>query len=229
MRHFGRQAVNQPIKAVLFDVIGTTVREIHPDAINDCFEKAFTDNHVSVERSYLLANRGKDKKEVIQGIVQSLNLSTETSHHIYLDFEKNLSNSFENFTANAGALELFLYLREQNIKIGLGTGLPRSLFEGILRHLDWSADAFDYIGIASELGAGRPSPVMIHHFMKVVAINQGMHVLKVGDTLADIEEGKNGGVRTAVILSGTQPASQLQAARPDFIIHTLSELKNIIQ
>ncbi len=69
---------------------------------------------------------------------------------------------------------------------------------------------------------------MIQEMMRLLNITDGKMVLKVGDTVSDIEEGKNAGVNTAVILSGTQPEEQLRAARPDFVIDRLSEIKLII-
>jgi phosphonatase-like hydrolase len=216
------------IRVVLFDVIGTTVRETYPDAINDCFEQAFADNQVSVSYDYLKSSRGKDKKEVIDFVVKSLRLAPEVGVRIYHDFKKNLENSFNNFSANGDAEEIFRYLKEKGIKVALGTGLPRPLLEGILKHLNWSGAQFDYLGIANEVGAGRPSPLMIQEMMRSLSISDPKHVLKVGDTVSDIEEGKNAGVHTAAILSGTQAEENLRAAKPDFVIQSLSEIRQII-
>jgi phosphonatase-like hydrolase len=216
------------IRVVLFDVIGTTVREAYPDAINDCFERAFSDNQVSVSYDYLKSNRGKDKKEVIDFVVQALRLAPEVGVRIYQDFKKNLENSFSNFSANTDAEEIFQYLKAKGIKIALGTGLPRPLFEGILKQLNWSVTDFNYVGIANEVGTGRPSPLMIQALMRSLGITDPTMVLKVGDTVSDVEEGKNAGAITVAILSGTQPEEDLRAAKPDFVINRLSEIKQII-
>lgn len=217
------------MRVVLFDVIGTTVRESYPDAINDCFDRAFVDNKISVSYDYLKSSRGKDKKEVIDFVVQSLKLGPEVGVRIYQDFKKYLENSFNNFSADRDAEEIFQYLKGKKFKIALGTGLPRPLLLGILKHLNWSVSDFDYVGIANELGAGRPSPLMIQEMMQLLNIVDPRMVLKVGDTVSDVEEGKNAGVNTAVILSGTQPEDQLRSANPDFVIRRLSEIKQIVQ
>ena len=216
------------ISVVMFDVIGTTVKESYPDAINDCFEKAFTDNDVTVELDFLKENRGKDKKEVIDSVVKSLNLSKNLSVRIHHDFQKNVENSLVNFLPNTGAEEIFSYLKQKNIKIGIGSGLSRSLCTSILRHLNWDASMFDYVGVTSEVGEGRPSPAMIHHFMETVGITEPTELLKVGDTVVDIHEGKNAGVITAVILSGTQPEEKLRDAKPDYVLQSLLDIKKII-
>jgi len=54
-------------------------------------------------------------------------------------------------------------------------------------------------------------------------------LLKVGDTVADIQEGKNAGVVTAAILAGTQANELLRAENPDFLIEELMELKPLFQ
>ena len=49
------------IKAIVFDFIGTTVREADPAVINVCFEKAFADNNISVDISLLKKPGAKTK------------------------------------------------------------------------------------------------------------------------------------------------------------------------
>ncbi len=83
------------IRVVLFDVIGTTVREAYPDAINDCFERAFADNQVSVSYDYLKSNRGKDKKEVIDFVVQSLRLTPEVGIRILPGLQEKSGEQFQ--------------------------------------------------------------------------------------------------------------------------------------
>ena len=47
-------------KAVLFDLIGTTIKEKDNETINNCFLKAFADNHVTADNILL-----KDRKSVV--------------------------------------------------------------------------------------------------------------------------------------------------------------------
>jgi pyrophosphatase PpaX len=68
---------------------------------------------------------------------------------------------------------------------------------------------------------------MIFEMMKSVNVNAD-EFLKVGDTTTDILEGENAKVRTAAILSGTQPEELLRSAHPDFILNNLEELIDII-
>ena len=216
-------------KAVLFDVIGTTVKEKDPETINRCFLKAFTDNKVIADRETLKVNRGKDKLAVIHLILDNTQQDTSLSNSIYNSFAKNVENEVENFYLATDAGEIFNYLRQRSIKIGMGTGLSRDLFEKILAHVKWNKNLFDYIGISSEIGKSRPNPDMIFDFMHTLKITEPKQVLKVGDTVADIQEGKNAKVISAVILAGTQTKEELEKENPDFIFNSLSEIKSIIR
>jgi len=44
-----------------------------------------------------------------------------------------------------------------------------------------------------------------------------------------MEEGKNGGVKTVGILSGTQPKALLEKGNPDFLINEIIEITEIIK
>jgi HAD superfamily hydrolase (TIGR01549 family) len=211
------------VKAVLFDLIGTTVMEKNGDVISRCFENAFADHKIMLDRDALSRNRGKNKKLMIDEILLSQNISLDKTSDVYTSFEHHVVNDLHNFYANEHAQNVFAYLKNKKIRVGLGSGLPRNLFEKILHHLNWNTQTFDYIGISEELGKSRPSPEMIFEMMRQLRINP-TEMLKVGDTVADIQEGKNANVYTAVLLSGTQPKEQLIRERPDLILDSLDDL-----
>jgi phosphonatase-like hydrolase len=215
------------ICAVLFDVIGTTVKENDSETINRCFLKAFADNNVVADRDLFKANRGKDKLEIIRLILGNTNQYIALADSIYNSFATNVEKEIENFSPAEDAREIFNYLRHMSIKIGLGTGLSRDLLEKILNHLKWDKSLFDYIGISAEIGKSRPHPDMIFDFMDTLKITDPRQLLKIGDTVADIQEGKNANVITVAILAGTQTKEELEKEDPDFIFNNLSEIKII--
>lgn len=165
---------------------------------------------------------------MIKEVLDHYNSPITLKETIYASFKKNFSDNLSDFSENEGAHELFRFLENKNIKTGLGTGLSRDLFEDLLHHLGWNDQQFDYIGIADETGASRPQPDMIFDMMAKLKIINKKEVLKVGDTIADIQEGKNAGVFTAVIISGTQDENDLVKQNPDFVIYSLSQLQKII-
>lgn len=215
-------------KAVLFDLVGTTVIE-KPGTIIGCFDDAFKANNVEIDMDFLLSHRGRGKKEIIESLLETRGIPKETTLKVYDDFRRNVVSRVSDFSSAPGTDEIFYYVKSLNIKLGIGTGLPRSIFELISLQLGWNDGMFEYVGIAEEVGAGRPDPAMIIQMMKKLDINSGSEFLKVGDTAADIQEGKNAGVRTAVILSGTQDSDMLRNEKPDYVLESLSDIKKIIK
>jgi len=216
------------IKAILFDFIGTTVKEADPDVFTRCFMKAFADNAIPITPAAFAKERGKDKKTMIGNILADLQLPLSNLEAIYDSFKNNISENVGLFCENDGLAEILYWLHEKKIKTGIGSGLERDVFDRICQHLQWDHSRFDYTGLGPETGRCRPYPDMIFDFMKKMNITDPGEILKVGDTVADMEEGKNAGVKTAVILSGTQAKQILLDANPDFVLTSLADLRSII-
>ncbi len=166
--------------------------------------------------------------EMIKLVIKKQGLPLDYATKIYNSFKINFTNSIDNFSTNAGTLDVMTFLRERKIKIGLGTGLSRDLFDKIVSHLEWRQEMFDYTGIGDEVGKPRPHPDMIYDMMTKLSLSNKNEFLKIGDTVADIEEGKNAGVMTAALLAGTQSEEALEKAKPDFILKELPDLKEIV-
>jgi HAD superfamily hydrolase (TIGR01549 family) len=216
------------IKAVLFDFIGTTVIEKDPSVITNCFVFAFEDHGVQIEPSIIKAHRGKDKRNMVDIVLSEKGLPLSLTEPVLKAFQQHLQSSLDNFGKNEGADEIIHYLKDRNIFVGLGSGLSRDMFEAILYHIGWSENVFDYIGIAEEIGKSRPDPAMLLDAMRKLNVHSD-ELLKVGDTVADVQEGKNARVKTIAILSGTQDEKEIVDSGPDFSIQSLMEIKQVIR
>lgn len=215
------------IKAVLFDMIGTTVKTSSPDFIIDCLKKAFAAYHIQADEEVLRNSRGKNKMTMIKDVLDYNRLPEKMADPVFHSFNHMVNNSLTSFTEMNALPEVFSFLRQKHIRIGIGTGLSKDLFDAVFNYLGWNKYYFDYIGIAELLGKSRPDPAMIFDMMQQLKITNPEEVVKIGDTIADIREGKNAGVKTAVILSGTQEESFLRKENPDFVVSYLEELLNL--
>lgn len=214
------------IKAILFDVIGTTVLEKKSMLIHKCFESAFDEHKILVSSDDIRSIRGRDKREAISNILKLYNSPTHLCDSILHTFKKYFENELKNFSEPEGLEEIIFFLKKEKVKVGIGTGLPGDMFQLIYNYLSWNRFEFDYTGAAENIGRGRPHPDMIYDMMKHLNIKSS-EFLKIGDTVADIHEGKNAQVFTAANLSGTAIESEIITAKPDFIITSLLEIKNI--
>jgi phosphonoacetaldehyde hydrolase len=95
-----------------------------------------------------------------------------------------------------GALACLAALRERKIAVGTTTGYPRSIGQPIADAVaaqGWQADHWMF---PDDVRAGRPAPWMIFRLMELTGVYPATAVVKIGDTVPDIEEGRSAGVWT---------------------------------
>lgn len=218
------------IQLVVFDMAGTTVNEqnvvyktVHKAILRAGFQ-------VSLD-SVLLIAAGKEKFEAICNVLEHLgggSLSLQTARAIHRDFEAMLDDAYDALTPTPmpGAERMFTTLRLRGIKVVLNTGYKRPVAEGLLQKLHWKEGrTFDLLLTADDVVMSRPHPDMIIAAMKHFGITDARQVAKIGDSIADIEEGKNAGCGIAAgITTGAQTTEQLQTAQPTHIFNALEDL-----
>lgn len=73
----------------------------------------------------------------------------------------------------------------------LNTGYTGEIAQQLLDRLNWKENVhFDAMITADDVSESRPSPAMIHLAMEKFNITRPESVLKAGDSVIDIEEGK---------------------------------------
>lgn len=215
---------------VLFDMIGTTIQDANngKSLILDSFHQAFKNSGYDISYDTLNQQRGKTKRVAIHTILSEGKLNLELIDKIYHNFIDLLNASVSSFTPIDGSREIFNLLKKAEIKIGIGSGLPLQFMHRLMEQIGWQRADFDYIGSSDELAEGRPNPIMILDAKKKLGLEDTATILKIGDTVVDVLEGKNAGVLTAMVLTGTQGVDSLGAVKPDYILDSVKELKQII-
>lgn len=95
-------------------------------------------------------------------------------------------------------------LRAQGIKIGSTTGYTDEMMEIVVPAARSGGYAPDtWVSPNSVNNMGRPYPYMIFRNMEMLKASSVCGVIKVGDTVSDIREGKNAGVTTVGIVEGS--------------------------
>ncbi len=95
-----------------------------------------------------------------------------------------------------GLLEVVAELRSQGIKIGSTTGYIRTMMDVLVPEARKNGYEPDCIVCPDEVPAGRPNPWMCYQNAIQLGIYPMWSMVKVGDTLPDIEEGRNAGMWT---------------------------------
>ncbi len=233
----------QPIRLVLFDMAGTTVKD--NDEVLYCFANACQNEGIEASKERLNALMGVSKLEVFQLLWRE-----QLGEHTPLETIAAKSNqSFQNFKViledyyhthpvepTEAALETFEWLRNRDIKIALNTGFYRSVTNIILNKLGWLAGLdHNYVGnlgatincsIASdEVPQGRPAPYMVQRAMQLLGIEDSKQVIKIGDTPVDLAEGRNAGCAASIaVVNGTHSREALEVLDNDGLLESLREL-----
>jgi phosphonatase-like hydrolase len=220
----------------MFDMAGTTVNDEvdgHPLMVISMM-RAFAKHGIELVPDVINKHRGKQKLEAIQTLLKEVaELSPadveRVGDGVYRDFLHELESNLSSISEIDGATELFRHLRSKNIYIGVGSGFPMQVVQAIASQLGWlDKGLLDYVGSAEQVGVGRPNPKMIHDAMQRLGITDGLAVVKIGDTVVDVQEGKNAGVWTVAVLTGSQTEAQLMTAAPDYILSSIRELWTLI-
>jgi phosphonoacetaldehyde hydrolase len=95
-----------------------------------------------------------------------------------------------------GTLEAVAEIKARGYRVGSTTGYPRSVAEIAARRAIEQGYEPDVMVCADEVSAGRPEPWMLLRAMEKLRVYPPRAVVKVGDTTADIEEGRNAGAWT---------------------------------
>ena len=178
---------------------------------------------------------GKEKYQAIVDILSSVNNLpnlSEKADHIYKAFLKYLQTAYDQLEVKGQpAAELvFESLKAKGIKVVLNTGYNRQTAQLLLDKLHWNiGDQIDFLVTADDVERGRPHPDMIHQAMEEFRIESSDLIIKIGDSIIDIEEGKAAGCGVTVgITTGAHTRSQLGQANPDYIIDSLEAVLDLI-
>lgn len=226
--------MQQLIKMVVFDMAGTTVNE--NNLVYKTLQKAINGAGFNFSLDQVLAEgAGKEKKQAIRSVlmVYANMEDEELTGRIYQDFMAQLTEGYAkaDIMSQNNALALFAELKERNIYTVLNTGYDQSTAQAIIKKLGWKEGIdFDSLVTASDVSKNRPEPDMIYFAMKKFGILNGREVVKVGDSIVDIQEGQNAGCGLSIgITTGAHTAEQLFSANPDFVINDLMELLSLIE
>ena len=228
--------LSQPIQLAMFDMAGTTVNDKvdgHPLMVISMI-RAFAKHGIELAPDIINKHRGKQKSEAIQTLLkEAADLSPtdveRVGDDVYRDFLHELESNLSSISEIDGTTELFRYLKSKDIYVGVGSGFPMQVVQAIVSQLGWLDEGLlDYVGSADQIGVGRPNPKMILDAMERLNITDGRKVLKIGDTVVDVQEGKNAGAWTVAVLTGSQTKAQLMAAGPDYILSSIRELRRLI-
>lgn len=219
------------IELLVLDMAGTTIDE--DNVVYKTLTNAVNDYGYEVSLDKVLSTcAGMEKLEAITSLLREINGNEEDAPAIFENFSDQLKEAYRKLEVKPinGTEDFLLKMKAKNKKIVLNTGYTSEIAHQLLNKLNWLQNVhFDALITADDVLESRPSPDMIHLAMKKFNITEADKVLKAGDSVIDVEEGKNAGCGlTIAVLSGAQSRAELEKAKPDYILKTISEAENIL-
>ncbi|MDI3321232.1 HAD-IA family hydrolase [Pinibacter soli] len=222
------------IRMVVFDMAGTTVNE--DNIVYKTLQKAISEKGYDFSLDKVLAQgAGKEKLEAIKSILAAYaqNHDEILAGEIYGRFMVMLEEAYGTHKVfpQQNADQLFQSLREKNILVVLNTGYSNETAVSLIEKIGWKeGEDFDGLITATDVQNNRPNPDMILLAMQKFNIADAEEVVKVGDSIIDIEEGRNAGCSMNIgITTGAHTYDQLLTANPDYIIDDLLDLLPILE
>jgi phosphonoacetaldehyde hydrolase len=112
----------------------------------------------------------------------------------------------------SGLLPVVDSLRSIGVKIATTTGYFREAARLVFDSATRQGYVRDLDILPDEVSSGRPAPWMIFKAMETLGVFPPSAVLKVGDTLADIEEGRNAGVWSIGVIASSSEVGLSETA-----------------
>jgi phosphonoacetaldehyde hydrolase len=252
-----------PLRAVIFDWAGTTVDygSLAPIRV---LQKVFADRGIEISEEETRRDMGLLKKDHIRSLLRMPRIASAWSdrYHqvpgedqvetLFADFvPQQISSLADCSVVIEGVSDVVQRLRDRKLKIGSTTGYTRPMLDVLLEHAARQGYVPDCALCPDDVGAGRPLPWMIYENAVRMKVYPFEAVVKVGDTISDIEEGVNAGTWTVGVsqtgnmvglteevwhqLPGADRAERLQDARRKFsdagahyVVDSLSTLDEVI-
>lgn len=221
------------IKMIVFDMAGTTVNENM--VVYKTLMKVINDAGFRIDFDQVITQgAGKEKMQAIKDIlrVYANNTDAGLQNDIYQNFMGMLEAAYRKLEISAmpGSEDLFGQLKQRDIKVVLNTGYNRETATSLIKKLGWSeGNQIDLLVTASDVPNNRPKPDMIMLAVEKFGFPDASEVIKVGDSIIDIEEGVNAGCCLSIgVTTGAHNREQLESIHPDHVIDNLLELVEIV-
>ncbi len=219
------------VQLIIFDMAGTTVDDSDEKPLHALID-AFGDFDISVSEEEGRIVMGKNKRDSVKELLEMKEdkSSKEKVDKIYSRFQFHLEKRLDNVKPITGVEKVFRFLKKNKIYVAITTGYYRRAKLIILQNLNWLRKGLiDEHVCGDDLKKGRPAPDMILEIMKRCNVNDENKVMKIGDTVADIQAGRNANVFTLGVLTGTHSEEKLKEAGADDIISSVARLPRYLK
>jgi phosphonatase-like hydrolase len=220
-------------KLVIFDLAGTTVKDNRD--VERTLDETLNGFGVYASEEDVNAVMGIPKPVAIHQLLSKYSEppTQERVAEIHEVFIQNMIGFYQNDSSIAehdGVSDVFAVLKKNGIKVGIDTGFNRPIADALLSRLGWKEKGLiDYTVTSDEVERGRPFPDLIHSIMMLAGVYDPDSVVKVGDTVADLQEGSAAACGLIVgVTFGAGRRDLLQREEHTHLIDSIPELLDVL-
>src|ERR1039458_6637292 len=201
-----RNIQSQGVRAVIFDISGTTL-DFGSRGPVVAFVELFSRHGVTVTEAEARVPMGTHKKDHIWSMLTDASMAArwmrangtaparEDLERLYAEFTPLLVEVLERHCdVIPGVPEVVRQLRARGIKIANTTGFDSGMMVDLIRLAGEGGYTPDLWVCPDHVGIGRPAPWMAFHAARQLGVYPMSTFVKVGDTLADVEEAHAAGM-----------------------------------
>lgn len=219
------------IDLLVCDMAGTTVEE--GGLVYQLLRKSMTDDGLVVSEADMHPWHGAKKEAVIAHFcTQQGTPASGVNDRVARIGEAFLAGIDDAYFQEASPIDhidlslinFFRQLKDADVKIALDTGYPPNVQNGLIKKLGLDKVIDSHVS-SYDVSQGRPYPYMIFTLMERLGIEDVKRVAKVGDSVRDIEMGKNAGCGLVIgVESGADTAEKLLKAGADIVLPRITDL-----
>lgn len=223
------------IELVVFDLAGTTVKDNQD--VHRALQKALAKFNVAVTLEEVNDVMGIPKPVAIRLLLKRKKvspISSEIMRDIHRAFVAEMIH-FYKYDSSVGEKDgvsaTFRELKERKIKVAVDTGFDRAITDALLTRMGWvQKKLIDCSVTSDEVLQGRPHPDLIYKAMALTHVTDVKKVVKVGDTVSDLQEGNSAGCALVVgITSGAFSFGQLQKEKHTHLIQEIPQVLELLK
>jgi phosphonoacetaldehyde hydrolase len=251
------------LRAVIIDWAGSMV-DFGSRAPVEAFRAAFREEGLEITVAEARAPMGQAKRDHIRALLRMPRVAeafqrksgrpfgeedVDRFYHKFLPLQRAVLR--EHAGVIDGAVEALAAFRKRGLSIGSSTGYTKELMDVVMPEAERQGLRVDAMLCASDVAHGRPAPYMCWLNAIRLDVYPMSAMVKIGDTIADVDEGRNAGMWTiglsrsgnevglsvaeqaalpagelAALVDGA--AQRLQAAGAHYVVPSLADAPAII-
>jgi len=216
---------NAPYKAVLFDFDGTLIDSI--SVLFDVYNKFLFKYGFNGTFEEFNEFNGPSLKEIIAILKVKYNIELPENDLLNTYIELLNDSYSKNLRYREGALDILNYLKvDRKLQLYLITSSSREIVQNFISINNLKEYFYGYT-YGDEVQKSKPSPEIYTLSLRKFNLQRN-DVFIVEDSLNGIKSGKAAGIKVCAI-SGTHSVSVLANSGADYIINSLSEIRDILQ